>query len=107
MIHTVKAMMTGGIVLNETDPVKAKLQEVAMVLGTIKGSIPMYRDFGAIERSVLDRPMPVAEMIARATIREGIEQWCKGVTVKKVSFQRDEKTGTLIPEVEVEIHEGA
>lgn len=105
MVYTVKTGESRAIALNETDPVKAKLQEVAMVLETIKGSIPMYRDFGAIEPSVLDKPMPVAEMLTRTMVREGIERWCEGVTVKGVSFARDEKTGTLVPSVEVEVNE--
>lgn len=104
MAYTVKAAPATAIELLERDPVKAKLQEVAMVMGTIKGSVPMYREFGCIERSVLDKPMPVAELMLRTTIREGIEKYCKGVTVTRVFFQRDEKTGTLTPAVEVDVH---
>ena len=33
----------GPISLNETDPVKSILQNVSIILRTIKGSCPMYR----------------------------------------------------------------
>ena len=39
----------GPISLNETDPVKSILQNVSIILRTIKGSCPMYRGY-------LDRP---------------------------------------------------
>lgn len=102
MSYTVTAADAGGLRFGETDPGKAALQQVAMVLATRKGSVPMYREFG-FDWSVLDRPMPVAEALARTLIREAVEQWCGGVTVTGVSFQRDDRTGTLIPTVEVEI----
>lgn len=104
MTYTVTAGEGGSVSLWETDPVKAKLQEVSMVLGTVKGSVPMFRDFGSVDPSVLDKPMPVAKMMTRTMVREGIERWCEDVTVKSVSFQRDEKTGTMITTVEVEIY---
>ncbi len=103
MAYTVKPGDAGRINLRETDQVKAALQRVAMVLETRKGSVPMYREFG-LDWSILDKPMPVAEMLARTMIREAIERWCEDVTVKGISFQRDEATGALIPTVEVDIH---
>ncbi len=104
MTYTVKAGDGETVCLWESDPIKAKLQEVRLVMETIKGSVPMFREFGCLDPKVLDKPMPVAEMMTRTMVREGVERWCRGVTVKGVSFQRDEKTGTLSPVVEVEIH---
>lgn len=105
MTYTVTAREEEAVNLWETDYIKAKVQEVRMVMETVKGSVPMFREFGGIERAVLDKPMPVAEMMTRTMVREEIERWCEGVTVKNVTFQRDEKTGTMIPTVEVEICE--
>lgn len=45
----------GPISLNETDPVKSILQNVSIILRTIKGSCPMYRGFG-IDATLIDRP---------------------------------------------------
>lgn len=85
---------------------EAKLQEVKMVMDTPKGSVPMYREFG-FDWSVLDKPAPVAQMLCRATIPETIERWVQGVRVTGLSFGMDEKTGTLIPVVEVTDSESA
>ena len=104
MTYTVTAGNDSAVCLWETDPIKAKLQEVRLVTETIKGSVPMFREFGCLDPEVLDKPMPVAEMMTRTMVREGVERRCEGVAVKGVSFQRDEKTGTLVPAVEVEIH---
>ena len=43
----------GPISLNETDPVKSILQNVSIILRTIKGSCPMYRGFG-IDATLID-----------------------------------------------------
>lgn len=105
MSDIVTAAAAEKLSFGETDPEKAALQQVAMVLATRKGSVPMYREFG-FDWSVLDKPASIAEPLARAAIREAVERWCGGVTVKNISFQRDDRTGTLIPAVEVEIHAG-
>ena len=52
----------GPISLNETDPVKSILQNVSIILRTIKGSCPMYRGFG-IDATLIDRPIPAAKVI--------------------------------------------
>lgn len=85
---------------------QAKLQEIKMVMDTPKGSVPMYREFG-FDWGVLDKPAPVAQLLCRATIPEAIERWVPGVRVVGISFGLDEKTGTLIPVVEVEDVESA
>ena len=67
----------GPISLNETDTVKSILQNVSIILRTIKGSCPMYR---------------------------GFEEYEPRVRVKSVDFDtRSEMQGALIPIVEVEI----
>ena len=52
----------GPISLNETDPVKSILQNVSIILRTIKGSCPMYRGFG-IDATLIDRPIPAAKVL--------------------------------------------
>ena len=62
----------GPISLNETDPVKSILQNVSIILRTIKGSCPMYRGFG-IDATLIDRPIPAAKVLLFSQIREAIE----------------------------------
>ncbi|MCI8757344.1 MAG: GPW/gp25 family protein [Oscillospiraceae bacterium] len=52
-----------------TDPVESVLQNIAVILSTPKGSVPMYRDFG-ISVDILDRPIPVAKAMMTADIKE-------------------------------------
>ena len=86
-----------------TDPVESVLQNIAVILSTPKGSVPMYRDFG-ISVDILDRPIPVAKAMMTADIKEAIEQWEPRVTFICVDFMEDELNGRLIPMVEVEIN---
>jgi len=86
-----------------TDPVESVLQNIAVILSTPKGSVPMYRDFG-ISVDILDRPIPVAKAMMTADIKEAIEQWEPRVTFISVDFMEDELNGRLIPMVEVEIN---
>lgn len=89
--------------LGAADTVKSVTQAIRIILTTPKGTVPMYRDFG-VDMSFLDYPGPAAEQRARVEIKEAIEQWEPRVTVKDITFRRDElRSGKLIPVVEVEI----
>lgn len=91
--------------LNEQDTVASVLHNVALILATPKGTIPMYRDFG-LDREFLDMPTPEAEVRMIAPIREAIEQWEPRATVKDISFSRSaDGSGRLIAHVEIEINE--
>lgn len=93
----------GPISLNETDTVKSILQNVSIILRTMKGSCPMYRGFG-IDVTLIDRPLPAAKVLLLSSIREAIEEYEPRVRVKSVDFDtREEMQGVLIPTVEVEI----
>ena len=90
----------GPISLNETDPVKSILQNVSIILRTIKGSCPMYRGFATL----IDRPIPAAKVLLFSQIREAIEEYEPRVRVKSVDFDtQEEMQGVLSPIVEVEI----
>ena len=98
----------GRIRLNEPETVNAVLQNIALVLATPKGSVPMYRDFG-LPQDFLDKPIPVAKARMIASVREAVEEWEPRATVQSISFtDAPQEPGRLIPRVEVEIHvEGA
>lgn len=93
----------GTISLNETDTTKSILQNVSIILRTVKGSCPMYRDFG-IDATLIDRPIPAAKVLLFSQIREAIEEYEPRVRVTSVDFDtQDEMPGALTPVVEVEI----
>ena len=104
MSYTVTATDLTAIRFNEQELVNSVLQNIAIILSTRKGSIPLYRDFG-LNMDFLDKPMPVAKVMMIAEVREAIERWEPRATVTDVSFTEDAAVpGRLIPTVEVEIN---
>lgn len=93
---------SGPLRLNETDKIKSVLQNVAIVLNTWKGSVPLYRDFG-ISAEFMHKPIPVAKAMLRAQIREAVETFEPRAEVVGVTIE--ETPNGLIPTVEVNICE--
>lgn len=105
MTYTVTALDAGKIELNVTETTKAVLQNVAVILATTKGTVPLYRDFG-VDHSFLDLPIPAAKVRMIAQVREAVETWEPRATVTAVRFSDEAAAkGVLAPMVEVEINE--
>ena len=102
MSYFVSAADASRLRLNETDTVSSVLQNVALILSTPKGSVPMYREFG-VNQDFLDLPGPAAQVRMIAPIREAIERWEPRAIVKNITFTSEQ--GQLVPRVEVEIVE--
>lgn len=78
------------------------LQNVRTILTTLKGSVPLDRDFG-IDGAVLDRPISVVQAILTTEIIEKVEKYEPRVKVKKVSYGGDAQDGIICPTVRVVI----
>lgn len=105
MSYTIRADGLNKIILNQTDTVSSVLQNVAIILGTQKGSVPLYREFGLPQDSI-DRPIPVAKVILLSQIKEAVEEFEPRAEVVSVTFEQDKHSpGVLIPIVEVNILE--
>lgn len=103
MSYQVTAEDAKELTLNEEDAVKSVLQNVALILATAKGSLPMYRDFG-LNWSFLDKPIRIAKVLMASEIKEAVERWETRATVLNVGFREEpERPGVLIPVVEVDI----
>jgi len=102
MSYKVSPQDLGALKLNETDYVRSALQNVAIVLSTWQGTVPLYREFG-ISSASLHKPMPVAKAMLRAGIREAVEKVEPRVEVVDVTFS--EGIDGLTPSVEVNILE--
>ena len=102
MTYFVSAGDASRLRLNETETVASVLQNVALILSTPKGSVPMYREFG-VAQDFLDLPGPIAQVRMIAPIREAVERWEPRATVKSITFTS--KEGQVVPCVEVEINE--
>lgn len=80
-------------------------QNIATILKTIKGTVPLDRDFG-VDGSYIDLPMPMAKGQWQAEIIDAIERDEPRVRVLSVDFQEnsiDAMDGILSPVVTVEI----
>lgn len=105
MRYTVPSGSLNAIRLSESDPVASVLQNIAIILSTRQGSVPLYREFGLPMR-FLDKPTPVAKPLMVAEIKAAIDEFEPRAEFIRVTFQEDASTpGKLIPAVEVEIHE--
>lgn len=106
MSYIVSAADTGRIVLSESDTVRSILQNIRIILATKQRTVPLYREFG-IDTSFVDKPMPVAQALMIAEIKDAITQWEPRAELQSVDFAVDASSpDKLIPVVEVEINNG-
>ena len=104
MSYIVSATDLKSIQFNEKNELNAVLQNIAVIISTPIGTIPLYRDFG-LDWSFLDKPTPVANVLMVAPVREAVQRWEPRATVLDVSFSEDPaQPGVLIPTVEVDIN---
>ena len=105
MEYTVSATDLGHIRLDETDRVKEILRNVAVILATPKGSVPMYRNFG-LDMRFLDKPVNLAKNLAVIPVREAIEEWEPRAVYKDMTLAPDPSNpGKLTFTVQIEIKE--
>jgi len=103
MSHVVRADDLSTVKLNETDRVAATLQEVAAVLSTRRGSIPLYRNFGLPMR-FLDMPANVAVPVMIAEVTEAIQEFVPNAElIQVVPIYDNEYPARMMPSVEVRI----
>ena len=79
------------------------LQNVRTILSTVKGSVPLDREFG-VDASYLDAPTPVAKAMLSSEILQAIRKYEPRVEITKIEFEGD-LNGTLRPRIEVKINE--
>ena len=81
------------------------IQNVKTILTTIKGSVPLDRDFGT-DKKILDLPISIAKAKISAAIVKAVHKFEPRVKVKKIIFNQndyDSMNGILKPSIEVEI----
>lgn len=100
MDYTVKPA-SGLLKLNESEPVAAALQAVAVLLGTRQGDVPLFREFGLPQR-FLDRPLNIARPILLLEVKEALERFVPQVELLAVDLLADEG-GRVQPVVKVRI----
>ena len=103
MSHIISADDLSGVKLGETDYVVSVIQEVAVVLSTKRGSIPLYRNFGLPMR-FLDMPVNIAIPVMIAEVTEAIQEFVPSVELIQVIPIIDRNNPACMkPSVEVKI----
>lgn len=93
----------GGITLNEQDKVASIAQNIAVIVATRMGDVPLYPEFG-LERKFESKPINVAKQMMIAELDEAIEAFEPRAHVVSIEINVDEKNpGRFIPKVEVDI----
>ena len=88
--------------LQETDEISSIIQNIALLLNTKKGTIPMYREFG-LPMEFIDKPITVAETIATLEIAEALEAFEPRATLKDMRF-KPSKDGRMSIQLEVTVN---
>lgn len=103
MTYTISTENKVPLALAQSSEVMDKLQQIAILVSTRKGTCPLYRDFG-IPKRFEGKPFNVAENIAMMEISDAISQFVPGVTLIDVRLKFNRTIfGKYSLEVEVEI----
>ena len=79
------------------------LQNVRMIISTVKYSVPMDREFG-IDGAVIDRPINVAKAHLSNEIFNAVRRHEPRAVIESINFDGDE-SGQLTPKIKVQINE--
>lgn len=78
------------------------LQNIKTILTTIKGTVPLDRDFG-IDSSVIDKPVTIVKPLIIKEIKEAIEKYEPRAKLISVDWKGIREEGKLVPIVKVVI----
>ncbi|WP_409969625.1 GPW/gp25 family protein [Bengtsoniella intestinalis] len=103
MSYTVSTSTLEKITLNQSDYVNSVLQNIAIIISTRQGTVPLNRDFG-LPMEFLDRPINVAKVLAYKEVSEAIEAYEPRASLVDIFFSGDlSNPGLLNITVEVDI----
>ena len=103
MANYIVSSAEGALQLNQNDPNLSVLQNIALILKTKRGTVPLDRDFG-LEMQFIDKPIDIAETIAYTEVTEAVEEYEPRASVTDVCFSAG-ADGKMILNVEVEIED--
>ncbi len=104
MTYTVSSSDGYSLYLNQNDAVRSILQNIAVLLCTKKGTVPMYREFG-LSMEFVDKPPEVAETLAFSEISEALEMFEPRAALDDLYFEKT-KDGNIGITVRVKVNEG-
>lgn len=74
-------------VFQESDTVQSVIQNIALLLNTKKGTVPMYRNFG-LSMEFIDKPIDLAETMATVEISDALEEFEPRATLSDLTITK-------------------
>lgn len=103
MAYKVNSADNYSIPLQQDNKVFSVLQNIALLLNTKRGTVPMYRDFG-LPMEFVDKPIDVAENMAYVEISDALEEFEPRAKLEDVYFEKT-ANGKMSITVEVSIED--
>ena len=103
MTYKVNSANSYSFSLQQDSKVFSVLQNIALLLNTKRGTVPMYRDFG-LPMEFVDKPIDVAENMAYVEISEALEEFEPRAKLEDVYFDKT-ANGKMTITVEVSVDE--
>jgi len=105
MVYTLRSDENLDITLCENNTVNSVLQNIAVLLATRKGTVPLYREFG-LSMEYIDKPIDVAKTLMTSEIAEAIEDFEPRATLLNLEIESNTKEPgkvTVILEVDISV----
>ena len=103
MTYKVNSANSYSLSLQQDSKVFSVLQNIALLLNTKRGTVPMYRDFG-LPMEFVDKPIDVAENMAYVEITDALEEFEPRAKLEDVYFEKT-ANGKMSITVEVSIED--
>lgn len=103
MAYKVNSADNYSLSLQQDSKVYSVLQNIALLLNTKCGTVPMYRDFG-LPMEFVDKPIDVAENMAYVEISDALEEFEPRAKLEDVYFEKT-ANGKMSITVEVSIED--
>lgn len=103
MAYKVNSAGNYSLSLQQDSKVFSVLQNIALLLNTKRGTVPMYRDFG-LPMEFVDKPIDVAENMAYVEISDALEEFEPRAKLEDVYFD-ETANGKMTITVEVSVNE--
>lgn len=104
MVYAIGAQPLEKINLQPSTVAEEVVQNVTMILNTLEGTCPLFREFG-LNTEFIDKPEPAARQMIVQEIYDKIEAYEPRAEIVSVSFLETDRPGHLRPLVEVEIND--
>jgi phage baseplate assembly protein W len=94
----------GKVNVQPTSTIEEVIQNIKTILNTIKGTVPLDRDFG-IDKSVIDSPIGGIQARLSAEIIKQVRTYEPRASVTQVKYSGNPEDGSVSVTVEVKIVE--